>query len=782
MAADARRLDGSKSTVKDVNTSMSNSYLAALNVEVPLPGGYSTTRREVLKLGSLAIGLGSSYFALTHLKALSYASPKALLNALQGVGRPLLVNGSELARPERVRQFKQYIRELESKGAGQTVPDFKPKLEWLNTTPLSLKKDLTGKVVVLDFWTYCCINCMHVLPDLAYLENKYRDQPMTVVGVHSAKFDNEKDLGAIRNAVLRYDVTHPVVNDGDMTMWRQLGVSSWPTLAVVSPRGRLIAMLAGEGHREDLDDLVEAALEFYGEKKLLDARPLTPSLEKEKDARLVASPLKFPGKLATDLVNGRLFISDSNHHRIVVTDLDGSFIAQVGSGGEGLKDGSFTEALFNRPQGVAYNAVKNVLYVADTENHALREIDFVKETVRTLAGNGTKGADYRGGKKGSAQVLNSPWDVAHDPEAGLVYIALAGQHQIWLHKIADETTEVFSGDGYERNLNGRRGKETSFAQPSGISLTPDLKSMYLADSESSSVRRVDLTTGGSKLLAGGDPTFSDNLFQFGDKDGVGSKALLQHPLGVLHSPAGLVYVADSYNHKIKVLDPSSQKVTTVAGTGTAGFKDGAARAGQLSEPAGIALGVDGKLYVADTNNSLIRVLDLQAQGGPKLETLELKGVQPPTPAEPTGPRRLRQRLSSDTQVIRIDPVDALNGDLQLQISLASGYHFSKEAQSKYEVELETDSGIILDPPTGIIGQDGTATIHFKRDPTSASKGATRVSCKVYFCEEDQVCLYKALAFDVPFSSEVAGDRAQRVSLPALVKPAEVARKSFTGKV
>lgn len=762
---------------KDVNPSLSNSYQAALNAEVPLPGGFSTTRREVLKLGSLAIGLGSAYFSATHLKALSYASPKALLNALQGVGQPLLANGSELARPERVRQFKQYITDIESKGAGQVVPEFQPKLEWLNTAPLSLKKDLKGKVVVLDFWTYCCINCMHILPDLAFLEKKYKDQPMTVIGVHSAKFDNEKDSAAIRNAVLRYDVTHPVVNDGEMTMWRQLGVSSWPTLAVVSPKGRLIAMLSGEGHREDLDDLLEASLEFYGEKNLLDAKPLIPSLERDKDSRLVASPLKFPGKLTTDLVNGRLFISDSNHHRIVVTDLDGNFIVNVGGGGEGLKDGSFETSLFNRPQGVAYNAFKNVLYVADTENHALREIDLAKETVRTLAGNGIKGSDYRGGKKGSAQVLNSPWDVAHDAEGGFVYIAMAGQHQIWRYNIADGRAEVFSGDGYERNQNGKRGKDTSYAQPSGISFTPDFKYMYLADSESSSIRRVDMTTGGSKLLAGGDPTFSDNLFQFGDRDGVGSNAQLQHPLGVLYSSEGLVYVADSYNHKIKVLNPSTQKVTTLAGTGTAGFKDGTAQEGQLSEPAGIALGPDGKLYVADTNNSLIRVLDLQAQGGPKIETLELKGVQPPSVAAPTGPRRLRQRLSSDTQVIRIDPITSLNGDLQLQISLAPGYHFSNEAQSKYEVELEMDSGVTLDPATGTIGPDGNAIIHFKRDLNSASKFTTRVSCKVYFCKEDQVCLYKALVFDVPFSSEVVNDASQKVTLSALVKPAAVAKKS-----
>lgn len=475
---------------------------SVLDAEILFPGGLHASRRGILKLGTLGVAISCSLVAVTHWKAMSYASPKGLWNVLLGLGQRLVVRDDEMSQSTRIQQFKNYISDLETRGSGQQVPEFPPKLDWLNASPLRLRQDLRGKVVVLDFWTYCCINCMHVLPDLKYLEKKYKGKPFTVVGVHSAKFDNEKDLDAIRYAVLRYEITHPVVNDGDMFLWRELGVNSWPTFVVVSPNGKLLAQLAGEGHRQDLDDFVEAALQFYGEKLLLDNHPIPEALEKDKDTRLLASPLKFPGKLTTDLTNHRLFISDSNNHRIVVTDLEGNFIMQVGGSGEVLRDGAFEYATFNRPQGLAYNPKKNVLYVADTENHALREINFVNETVQTLAGNGEKGSDYKGGRKGMAQVLNSPWDVCVDFSSETVYIAMAGQHQIWQHDIVDGVTRAFSGDGYERNLNGQSSTSTSFAQPSGISLSPDMQELYVADSESSSIRAVNLKTGGARLLAG----------------------------------------------------------------------------------------------------------------------------------------------------------------------------------------------------------------------------------------------------------------------------------------
>ncbi|XP_034706716.1 protein SUPPRESSOR OF QUENCHING 1, chloroplastic [Vitis riparia] len=729
--------------------------------------GLQGSRRDMVRYGSLGIALSCLAFAVSNWKAMQYASPKAIWNLLFGVNRPTFGKNEGESQTGRIQQFVNYISDLESRGNATTVPEFPSQLDWLNSAPLQLRRDLKGKVVVLDFWTYCCINCMHVLPDLEFLETKYKDKPFTVVGVHSAKFDNEKDLEAIRNAVLRYGINHPVVNDGDMYLWRELGVNSWPTFAVVGPNGKLLAQLSGEGRRKDLDDIVAAALIFYGEKKMLDNSPLPLSLEKENDPRLLTSPLKFPGKLAIDVINNRLFISDSNHNRIVVTDLNGNYILQIGSTGEeGLRDGSFDDATFNRPQGLAYNAKKNLLYVADTENHALREIDFVNETVKTLAGNGTKGSDYQGGGKGATQLLNSPWDVCFEPINEIVYIAMAGQHQIWEHNTLDGVTRAFSGDGYERNLNGYSSTSTSFAQPSGISLSPDLKEVYIADSESSSIRALDLKTGGSRLLAGGDTVFSDNLFRFGDHDGVGSEVLLQHPLGVSCGKDGQIYVADSYNHKIKKLDPATGRVSTLAGTGKAGFKDGRALAAQLSEPSGIVEVENGVLFIADTNNSVIRYLDLKKKEA-DLVTLELKGVQPPIPKS-RSLKRLRRRSSADTQTITVDGTSSNEGNLYIRISVPEGYHFSKEAQSKFSIETEPETTMVIAPLDGILSPGGFATLHFRRSSPSAFMA--RVNCKVYYCKEDEVCLYQSVAFEVPFRDAIPGSSPAEISLDYAVKP------------
>eukprot|EP00271_Cylindrocystis_brebissonii_P018072 TRINITY_DN496_c0_g2_i1.p1 TRINITY_DN496_c0_g2~~TRINITY_DN496_c0_g2_i1.p1 ORF type:complete len:1137 (+),score=278.85 TRINITY_DN496_c0_g2_i1:69-3479(+) len=739
-----------------------------LEAPLTLPGGFTTTRRQALRFSSLAVGLSSTAFILTHLKALSYASPKALLNSVFGSTSTMPVRTVDTGR---VSQLKEFIKSLERRGGGEQVPEFAAGLEWLNSPPLQLSKELRGKVVLLDFWTYCCINCMHVLPDLAYLEAKYKDQPVVVVGVHSAKFDNEKDSEAIRKAVLRYDVAHPVVNDGEMTMWRAIGVNSWPTLAVLSPAGKLLGMLAGEGHRQDLDELVEAALEYYGEQGQLDRRPIPMSPEKDKDARIASSPLRFPGKLATDLRNNRLFVSDSNNHRIVVLDLAGNFQLQVGgAGGEGFRDGSLQTAAFRRPQGLAYDPLRNVLYVADTENHALRAIDFVNETVQTLAGDGTKGRDYAGGRKGKDQELNSPWDVALDASSSQLYIAMAGQHQIWRYDIEGGTSGVFSGNGYERNQNGRSGKDTAYAQPSGLSLSADGSEMYEADSESSSIRAINLVTGGSRLLAGGDSLFSDNLFQFGDKDGAGSTAELQHPLGVLYNPEnGLVYLTDSYNHKVKSLNPATKEVRTVVGTGAAGFRDGAGGEAQLSEPAGLALGPNGQIFVADTNNSLIRVLDTST-GTAQLSTLDLSSIPPPPPPLSTsGRRRLRRRAPVEAEVVETAALTGANGELRIHVSIPGGYHFTKGAVSRFEAAVEgegdDEGGVRLEPASGVIEEragaelEAAASLRFSRAAQLTADATVLVTCRVYYCKDDGVCLYAPVTFRVPVTAGSGGEAA-----------------------
>ncbi|XP_074567603.1 protein SUPPRESSOR OF QUENCHING 1, chloroplastic isoform X2 [Curcuma longa] len=729
-------------------------------------GGLQGSRRQILRYGSLGIAITCLLFTASNWKIMQYASLKGLVNLFTGVGQPNFRNNNGNSRSLRIQQIKNYLSDMEIRGSALDMPEFPSKLEWLNTAPLQFRRNLKGRVVLLDFWTYCCINCMHVLPELEFLEKKYADKPFTVVGVHSAKFDNEKDLEAIRSAVLRYNISHPVVNDGNMYLWRELGVNSWPTFVVVSPTGKVLLQISGEGHREDLDNFIDAALQFYGEKKLLENTVIPLSLEKDNDPRLLSSPLKFPGKLAIDELNNRLFISDSNHNRIVVTDLDGNFIVQVGATGEdGLNDGNFDSATFSRPQGLAYNPKKNLLYVADTENHALRVIDFVNDTVRTLAGNGTKGSDYDGGERGTNQVLNSPWDLCYEPSSETVYIAMAGQHQIWEYNTSNGVAKAFSGDGYEKNLNGSSPKSTSFAQPSGITLAPDLQEVYVADSESSSIRAVDLKTGGSRLLAGGDPLFPDNLFRFGDHDGVGSDVLLQHPLGVFCGRDGQIYIADSYNHKIKKLDPTTRKVTTLAGTGNAGFKDGPSQLAQLSEPSGIVETGQGKLLIADTNNNIIRYIDLNEKD-PVMYTLELRGVQPPS-SKSKLPKRLRRRLSADTDIVKIDGGTSMEGIFNLTVLVPEGYHFSKEARSKFDVETDPTNAINIEPVNGNLSPEGSASLKFRRNSPSAVMG--RINCKIYYCKEDEVCLYQSVAFDVSFREELESTQ-QEVKISYTVTP------------
>ncbi|CAK7340522.1 unnamed protein product [Dovyalis caffra] len=728
--------------------------------------GLQGSRRDIVRYGSLGVALSCLYFTVTNWKAMQYASPKAVWNLLFGVKTPSFEQNESTgnSKSSRVKQFVKYISDLETKGNATVVPEFPGKLDWLNSAPLQFRR-------------------------------------VTVVGVHSAKFDNEKDLEAIHNAVLRYNISHPVVNDGDMILWRELGVNSWPTFVIVGPNGKLIAQLSGEGRRKDLDDLIEAALLYYGEKKILNSRPIPLSLEKNNDPRLLSSPLKFPGKLAIDMV----------------TDLDGNFIVQIGSSGEeGLRDGSFDDAIFNRPQGLAYNTKKNLLYVADTENHALRYVHLgpdiflkalgrlilsmrkcellpemepkvliTKEEEKEQTRQDHKYTAFRYSLKLEDilnasyqprylnlesililfQVLNSPWDVSFEPVNGKVYIAMAGQHQIWQHNVSDGVTRAFSGDGYERNLNGSSPTSTSFAQPSGVSLSPDFE-LYVADSESSSIRVLDLRTGGTKLLAGGDPNFPDNLFKFGDHDGIGSEVLLQHPLGVLHSKDGLIYIADSYNHKIKKLDPATKRVTTIAGTGKAGFKDGKALMAQLSEPAGIIEAENGRLIIADTNNSVIRYLDLNKEEA-EVQTLELKGVQPPAPKSKSL-KRLRKRSSADTVTVKVDGGSSSEGNLRLKISVPEEYHFSKEARNKFSVETEPENAVLIDPSEGYLGSEGTASLHFKRSTSSPSIG--KINCKVYYCKEDEVCLYQSLLFEVPFQEEVQASTPSEVTLAYLVKP------------
>ncbi|KAL0984545.1 hypothetical protein UPYG_G00143050 [Umbra pygmaea] len=519
----------------------------------------------------------------------------------------------------------QYLRKLDDK-EDLKIPDFMEGLEWLNTEgPLSFTRELAGKVVVLDFFTYCCINCMHIMPDLHQLEKKHSVKDgLVIVGVHSAKFPNEKVLQNVQSAVLRYNITHPVVNDRDAQLWQELEVACWPTVVLLGPRCNLLYSLVGEGHGERLALFTSAALQHYRDQGLLRDHLVGISLYK---GSLPPSPLLFPGKVAVDSSRKRLAIADTGHHRILVVSNTGKVLYSVGGPGSGRKDGSIHEATFCSPQGVVIKG--DFVFVADTENHLIRKIDLLEGQVSTLAGLGFQGIDKEGGAMGLQQPISSPWDLALGTAGGvednLLWVAMAGTHQIWALFLADGklvkgsnfragTCVRFAGSGNEENRNNTYPHKASFAQPSGLALALEepWECLYVADSESSTVRSVSLKDGAVKLLVGGerDPM---NLFAFGDVDGKGVDAKLQHPLGVAWAPdQSLLYVADSYNHKIKVVDPKTKQCRVVAGTGEAGNVLGPGLSeSSFNEPGGLCVGEGGRvLYVADTNNHLLKVLDL----------------------------------------------------------------------------------------------------------------------------------------------------------------------------
>ena len=444
---------------------------------------------------------------------------------------------------------------------------------------------------------------MHVFPQLRKLEHKYRDE-LAVIGVHSAKFTSEQDTDNLRQAVLRYELEHPVINDGQFTVWRQYSGRAWPTLIFIDPQGKIIGKHEGEITFEDFDPVLARMVEEFDEKGILDRTPLHHSMEE-----VGKSVLAFPGKVLADEATDRLFISDSNHNRIIVSTLDGEVRQVIGNGEAGLADGDFLTASFDHPQGMALDG--DVLYVADTENHAVRRVDLAGGKVETVAGTGRQARGFGNGGEALSTDLSSPWDLAlHD---GILYIAMAGIHQLWSLDPEAGQVRPYAGNGREAPVDGPL-LSASLDQPSGI--TTDGNVLYFADSEASAIRTADLSESGRVGTIVG-----QDLFVFGDVDGTGDAVRLQHPIGI-HYHDGVLYVADTYNNKVKRVFPQTRSVLTMLGTGEPGYLDGEANEALFHEPGDVSVAA-GKLYVADTNNHAIRVADLETG---EVSTLEIRGL------------------------------------------------------------------------------------------------------------------------------------------------------------
>ena len=464
----------------------------------------------------------------------------------------------------------------------QTVrsPEFPPQSTWINARrPLSFAEDLRGSVVLLDFWTYCCINCMHVLPVLARIEERFAGKPFVVIGVHSAKFISERDPENIRKAVRRHAVKHPVVVDSDHDIWESFAVRAWPTLVLVDAEGYVRQTLSGEAQEEPLAAAVTALLEEGKARGVL--APAPPEIAQDPEADRTF--LRFPGRILAH--GGRLFVADSGHNRIVIADRDGKIEAIVGEGGAGAHDGPAAAASFNNPQGLA--VASGDLYVADTGNHMLRAVALDTLQVRTVAGTGRKAEtlQYRPAEDPRQVALRSPWGLLALPRQ--IMIAMAGSHQLWVYDLDENAIGPCAGSGREDHVDGPL-HEAALAQPSGLARAG--RNILIADSEVSSIRAMDLKEGTISTVVG------HGLFDFGDRDGDPPDVLLQHPLDVAVDQ-DVLYVADTYNNKIKAISFGSMETRTVLGDGNPAT---------LHEPGGITVD-QGRLLIADTNNHRILV-------------------------------------------------------------------------------------------------------------------------------------------------------------------------------
>lgn len=461
------------------------------------------------------------------------------------------------------------------KQAAVNAPELATRHGWVNTKKAYTLKDLQGKIVLLDFWTFGCINCQHIIPDLRRLEEEFAEE-LVVIGVHSGKFRAEEENPKIQEAILKFGINHPVINDADYKLWDAYAVRAWPTVVLISPEGKVVGQHAGEGiykvAQPYIKQLIEQHTNRIRREKFSFQQPEIPT----------ESPLRFPSKLLAGKGEKTLWCCDSGHNRILQLDTNGNVLTVIGSGRQGFNDGPLDQCELYEPHGLALH--NNQLYIADTKNNALRVADLHTRKLSTLAGTGALDYYFFEERRNEPVLPNSPWDLL--VHKNTLYIASAGNHQILQMDLQEKVVKRFAGTGREALANGSLA-EAAFNQPSGLCLMDD--TIFVADAEASAIRAIELETGIVYTPLG------KGLFDFGDMDGDVEDALLQHNMGIT-AHKQMLYIADTYNGKVKQLDLHKERVKTIV-------------AG-LNEPNDLIFMLD-QLWVSDTHNHRICRVNLR---------------------------------------------------------------------------------------------------------------------------------------------------------------------------
>ena len=611
--------------------------------------------------------------------------------------------------------------ERKSWAGTQPAPAFPGGLSWFNVQEAPTVESLHGKMVLLDFWTLGCINCQHIVPDLKRLEEEFADS-LVVIGVHSGKYATEHSDESVQEAVHRLSIEHPVANDPDFAFWQAYQARAWPTLVLIDPAGNVVGSHAGEGVYGVFQPILEALeSEFEG---AIDTTPFPLAL----DAVSASTLLRYPGAIATDEANDRLYIADSSNNRIVVATLDGELLRAIGTGQQGFADGAANEATFFEPHGLSVSSDGGLLYVADTRNHALRVVDTETWTVRTIAGNGERLRQLpRTGDSPTDVALASPWGLAL--RDGVLYIGMAGVHQLWTMDLAANSLSVFAGTSREGIDDGLRLTQATLAQPSGLALTESF--LYWVDPESSAVRRVGY---GDDAIV--DTLSGTGLFDYGFDDGRGLEATFQHPQDIVLFD-GLLYIADTYNHAIRVLDPGPAEVTTLAGGPDRGWADGGPVEALFDEPGGIAA-ARGLLYVADTNNHLIRTV---APATGDVSTLTLTN---PGAISMGGGQVTRIEISEQSVAPGVS-------NIQLRVTAPAGHHLNSLAPAR--LALNTSNASVIEAGEREVSWSSDDPSIEVPIPVALGEGSAVLTFtgEAYYCRdgEEALCLVTMLEIVAP---------------------------------
>ncbi|MCC6560395.1 MAG: hypothetical protein IT478_03475 [Xanthomonadales bacterium] len=459
--------------------------------------------------------------------------------------------------------------------ANPIAPELPSTLQWLNVQHAPVLEKLRGRIVLLHFFNAANVNSLHMTQDLRSVEIRHHDG-LSVIGIHTPKFDHERQPDNVLKAVNRMHLSYPVASDADWVAWRQFGIQAWPSVAVIDAEGRIAGVIAGEGNRAQIDALVGSLLEDAANRDIRFYEPTQPVSRPEP-----RTPLAFPGKVM--LTDTALFVADSGHNRVLECTHDGRIIRQIGTGTNGYLDGKFGDAAFNDPQGMAL--IKDMLYVADRGNHCIRRVHMITGEVDTVAGTGQHGRpatqDY---SEPTTVALNSPWDLIAANEK--LFIAMAGQHQIWALDLNRKRLNLYSGTGKIGRDDGD-GMFATFAKPTGLAYVNQV--LYVADADGSAIRAVR-SDGRVQTLVGA------GLYEFGDVDGPPAQVRLQHPMSVAADANGqILWLVDTYNNKLKAL--------SLRGGGAKSIN----LAFRFNQPSGVA-SLPGKLFVANTGaHEVVRI-------------------------------------------------------------------------------------------------------------------------------------------------------------------------------